>query len=119
MEMGETDSATMPSAQEQIRRGTQAAADARAAEQARAKYGRAVPAKSSEVIAQAAVYDLTGQSVGTIETVDADGAVVMTAVGKVKIPLNAFGKNKLGLLVGLSKKDFEAQVMKANASPAG
>jgi hypothetical protein len=119
MEMGETDSATMPSREEQIRRGMQAASDARAAEQARSKYGRAVPAKASEVIAQAAVYDLAGQTVGTIEAVDPDGAVVATAVGKVKVPLNAFGKNKLGLLVGVSKKDFEAQVTKANASPIG
>lgn len=95
------------------------AADARAAMLARSKYGRAVPATASDVVAQATVYDLAGETVGTIEAVDPDGVVVATAVGKVKVPANAFGKNRQGLLVGVAKKDFEAQVMKANASPTG
>ena len=118
-DMGETDSATMGSSLDQIRRGTQAASDARAAERARRENGPAVPAKPADIVAQAAVSDTAGQPVGTIESVDADGAVVVTAEGKVKVPLNAFGKNKKGLLIGMTKKDFESLVAKANATPAG
>jgi hypothetical protein len=94
------------------------AAEERAAELAR-RGGRAVPAKASDIVARAAVSDSSGQPLGTIESVDGDGAVVVTAAGKVKIPLNAFGKNRNGLLVGLSKNDFEALVAKANAAPQG
>jgi hypothetical protein len=118
-DMGETDSATMASATEQLRRGTQAASDRRAAERARQENGPAVPAKAADIVAQAAVNDNAGQPVGTIESVDADGAIIVTAAGKVKVPLNAFGKNKKGLLIGMTSKDFEALVAKANATPAG
>jgi hypothetical protein len=45
--------------------------------------------------------------------------VIVTAAGKVKVPLNAFGKNRAGLLIGMTKRDFEALVAKANAMPAG
>ena len=95
------------------------AAETRAAELARRENGRAVPARPSDIVAQASVSDTAGQPVGTIESVDADGAVVVTAAGKVKVPLEAFGKNKKGLLIGMTKKDFEALVAKANATPAG
>ena len=94
------------------------AADERArqaAARARSKYGPAVAAKPAEIVAQAAVYDLNGEAVGKIETVEADGAVVVTASGRAKVPLDAFGKNRQGLLIGVSKKDFEAQVARANA----
>jgi hypothetical protein len=93
------------------------AADARAAQEARG--GRAVPARASDIVAQAIVSDSSGQPVGTIETVEADGAVVVTAAGKVKVPLDAFGKNRKGLLIGMTKRDFEALVAKANDAPAG
>ena len=95
------------------------AAETRAAEMARRENGRAVPARAADIVAQASVSDTAGQPVGTIESVDADGAVVVTAAGKVKVPLNAFGKNKKGLLIGMTKKDFEALVAKANDAPAG
>lgn len=107
----------LTSTAEQIRRASQEARDREHA--ALARYGRAVPAKTSEVVAQATIYDLAGEVVGKVESVDRDGAVVATAVGKVKVPLSAFGKNRQGLLVGVSKRDFEAQVTKAYAAPAG
>ena len=107
------------SALDQMRRRTQEVEAENYAALARSKGGRAVPARASEIVAQAAVSDTSGQPVGTIESVDADGAVVVTLAGKVKVPLNAFGKNKNGLLVAMTKKDFEALVAKANATPAG
>jgi hypothetical protein len=117
-EMGEHDSSSLTSTLDQIQHGVRKADTDRAAAVARSG-GRAVPAKPAEIVAAAAVYDLSGQTVGTIETADAEGAVVVTNVGKVKVPLNAFGKNKSGLVIGLSKKDFEALVAKANTAPAG
>ena len=117
--MENTGDTASSSAYEQLRRMQDEAARHRADAAAHSKYGQAVAAKPSEVVARAAVYDLAGETVGTIESVDPDGAVVSTAVGKVKVPLAAFGKNKQGLLVGVSKKEFEAQVTKAYAAPAG
>jgi hypothetical protein len=118
MEMDEHDSATLTSTLDQLQHGVQRADADHAAAQARAG-GRAVPAAPADIAAAAAVFDVSGQTVGTIEDVDPDGAVVATAAGKVKIPLNAFGKNRKGLLIGLSKNDFEALVAKANADPQG
>ncbi|HEY0414028.1 MAG TPA: hypothetical protein VGD66_12900 [Allosphingosinicella sp.] len=105
----------LPSAMEQIARGTQQAADDRAAEAARRANGRARPAKPADLLAGAAISDSGGKPVGTIEAVDADGAIVATAAGKVKVPLDAFGKNKAGLLIGMTKAEFEALVAKATA----
>jgi hypothetical protein len=117
-EMGEHDSASLASTVDQMRHGTQQADADRAAARARSG-GRAVPATAADIVAMAPVSDTAGQPLGTIESVDADGAVIVTAAGKVKVPLNAFGKNKKGLLVGVTKADFEALVAKANATPAG
>jgi hypothetical protein len=108
---------TMPSAADQMTIDEKAA-EARAAEQARTG-GRAVPAKPADIVAQAIVSDSSGQPVGTIEAVETDGAIVATAAGRVKVPLEAFGKNKKGLLIGMTKKRFDALVAKANATPAG
>jgi hypothetical protein len=117
-EMGAHDSSSLTSTLDQLQHGVQRADGDRAAAQARAA-SRAVPAKPNDIVVAAAVFDLSGQTVGTIETVDADGAVVATSLGRAKIPLNAFGKNRIGLVIGLSKKDFEALVAKANAQPVG
>jgi hypothetical protein len=106
------------SASEQIRRGVQAAAERRAAEAAR-NGGRARPAAKDEVAAGAAVADSAGVPVGRIESVDPDGAVVATAAGKAKIPFDAFGRNRNGLLVGMTKAEFEQLVATANQSPGG
>lgn len=101
------------SASEQIRQGVQRAADDRVADAARSG-GRARPAKKSEIVAGAAVADSKGAAVGKIESVDPDGAVVLTAAGRAKIPLDAFGLNKAGLLVGMTKAEFEQLVATAN-----
>ncbi|HEY1607188.1 MAG TPA: hypothetical protein VGF77_16480 [Allosphingosinicella sp.] len=118
LEMGEHDSATLTSTIDQIQHGVQRADADRAAARVRAG-GRAVPARTADIVAAAAVFDPSGDAIGTIESVGDDGAVVATAGGAVKVPLNAFGKNGKGLLIGVSKKDFEALVAKAVATPVG
>jgi hypothetical protein len=118
-EMGAHDSASLASTVDQIQHGVQRADGDRAAARARSGADRAVPARPADIVVAATVFDLGGQTVGTIESVEADGAVVATAAGKVKVPLNAFGRNRKGLLVGMPKKDFETLVAKANAAPIG
>jgi len=79
-----------------------------------AKNGRTRPAKPEEITAGAQLSDKAGVAIGTIESVETDGAVVATLAGKVKVPLEAFGINKKGLLVDLGKKDFDTLVAQAN-----
>ena len=77
---------------------------------------RARAATAAEIVAGAAVSDNAGVQLGTIESVDAGGAVVLTAAGRARIPLNAFGKNSHGLLLQTTKAQFEATVAHANAT---
>ena len=89
------------------------------AEQKRtSKVETAVAAKPEEVTAGSQVTDSRGVSIGTIETVEADGAVVVTGSSKVKVPLEAFGKNSDGLLLGITKAEFDALVAGTAAGPA-
>jgi hypothetical protein len=96
-----------------LRRGVQNSNTDQLAKDAKSG-GRTRPAKADEVVAGAQLLDKAGVAIGTIESVAADGAVVATLTGKVKIPLEAFGINKKGLLVDLSKKEFDTLVAQAN-----
>jgi hypothetical protein len=78
---------------------------------------RARPATAAEVVAGAAVNDSAGIQLGTIESVDASGAVIVTAAGRARIPVEAFGKNAHGLLLQTTKAQFDASVATANATP--
>lgn len=84
------------------------AADDRAASKGRT--ARTAAASASDIIAGSGVQDVRGKPVGTVESVAADGAVVATAAGKVMVPLEAFGKNKKGLMLGITKAEFDAAV---------
>jgi len=76
------------------------------------------PASASDIVPGSEVRDPKGAVIGSVETVDADGAVVTTEIGKAKVPLNAFGKDSHGLVFGISKDDFNKLVVTANAAPA-
>jgi hypothetical protein len=82
-----------------------------------ARADRPRAAAPAEVLAGAAVSDSVGVQLGTIESVDASGAIILSAVGRARIPLNAFGMNGHGLLLQTTKAQFEATVARANASP--
>jgi len=90
---------------------------AREAEQANLPRGSA--AAAGDLAAGSEVRDRKGIVVGTIEAVEADGAIVSTGAAKVKVPLDAFGKNKKGLLLGITKAEFDAVVAGATAAPSG
>jgi hypothetical protein len=109
----------IPSRMDQIAEGTRDASDRRAQQTARRGGDGARPAAVADLVAGAAVSDARGAKIGTIESVAADGAVVAADAGKVKVPLDAFGKNRGGLLLGLGKAEFDALVAKAQAAPAG
>jgi hypothetical protein len=79
---------------------------------------RARPATAADVIAGAAVSDTAGVQLGTIESVDAEGAVIVTGAGRARIPVEAFGKNSHGLLLQTTKAQFDATVASANATPS-
>jgi hypothetical protein len=77
------------------------------------KSERARPAKPEELIAGATVNDKTGAALAKIEQVDADGVVVSTGLAKVKVPKEAFGHNKAGLLLDMTKAQFEQVIAQA------
>ena len=89
-----------PVAQEQARRAARTAP---------------VPAVPADIKPGSALRDINGLAIGTVEAVDAEGAVVAYAKGKVKVPLSAFGKDNLGLLLGTTAEKFLALAAKAAA----
>ena len=84
--------------------------------QAMGSGGPSRPAKASELLVGSAVSDKTGVAMAKIDQVDPDGVVVSAATGKVKIPADAFGHNKRGLLLDMTKAQFEQVVAKANGA---
>jgi len=50
---------------------------------------------------------------GYIKSIDPDGVVVATVGGQVKVPSDALGKNQKGLLIGMTKADFDKLVAQA------
>lgn len=84
--------------------------------QGQSKFGAARPAKKSELAAGAPVNDNSGAAMAKIDEVDADGVVVSMGAAKVKIPAEAFGHNKAGLLLDMTRAQFQQIVSKANGS---
>jgi hypothetical protein len=83
---------------------------------AEAKYGRARPAKANEITVGATVNDNAASPVATVAAVDPDGVVLAMGASKIKVPAEALGHNKAGLLVDMSKTQFERVVAQANAA---
>lgn len=77
---------------------------------------RGVAATAADIIPGNGVNDSRGKPVGTIESVASDGAVVVTGAGKVMVPLDAFGKNKKGLMLAVTKAEFDAAVASATGA---
>ena len=66
----------------------------------------------ADVKAGATVYDLQGNSVGTIESVDGEGAILNTGTTKVKVPVASFAQGDKGLAISMSKAEIEAAARK-------
>jgi hypothetical protein len=70
------------------------------------KSTRSVPAAPEDVTVGSELRDNKGELIGTIDSVTMATAIIDYSNGKVAIPLEAFGKNNKGLLVGMTKADF-------------
>jgi hypothetical protein len=64
----------------------------------------------SEVRAGSRVFDTAGAAVGTVESVDENGAVVSTGSVRARLPFSSFGKNDRGLVISMSRAQLEAEV---------
>ena len=74
---------------------------------------RTVAATPQDVVAGAEVRDSKGVRVGVIESVNLSAAVLKADGGSVEVPLDAFGKDSKGLLIGMPKADFDRLVAQA------
>lgn len=91
--------------------GTEAEAEADAQAAAGPQGGGAEPiiaATAADVRAGVAVLDPEGGVVGTVESVDAEGAVVSTGSVRAKMPISSFGKNARGLVISMTRAELEA-----------
>lgn len=86
---------------------------ARGRDEGKKRSARSVPATPQDVVAGADVRDSKGAHVGVIESVSLSGAVLKADGGAVEVPLDAFGKDAKGLLIGMSKADFDRLVAQA------
>ena len=75
-------------------------------------------ASAADITAGASLRAADGKPIGKVPAVDADGVVVDTGQTKVKIPVDAFGKDKSGLLIGITAAAFDDIVSKAHAQAA-
>lgn len=73
-------------------------------------------APSADVKAGAEVRDPKGELVGTIESVDAQGAVIATGASRVAIPISSIGKNEKGLVIAMTKAELDAAAKAAEPS---
>jgi preprotein translocase subunit YajC len=75
----------------------------------------AAPATAT-VTAGAQVFDQTGGTVGRIDTVEGQFAVLATDKSKVRLPLTSFAKGDKGLVIGMTKDQIDAAASGAAAS---
>ena len=74
---------------------------------------RSRPATKDELAVGATVNDKTGVAIAKIAQVDPDGIVLSIGTAKIKVPADAFGHNKAGLLLDMTKAQFEQVVAQA------
>lgn len=77
---------------------------------ARNKSDQARPAEVTEILAGKTVHDTAGQVIALVEKVEADGAILRSGSTVVRVPLEGFGINKKGLLLNLTKPQFDELV---------
>ena len=78
----------------------------------RAAQLKAAPATPADVVPGAAVRDIKGASLGKVESIDGDSAILVFSSGKVRFPLIGFGKDRQGLLINLTTQELLARLEK-------
>jgi len=96
----------------------QAQAETQTQVQAQAEAGPTVLATAADIRTGIQVHDQAGGPVGTIESVDATGAVVATGTVRAKLPLTSFGRNNQGLVISLTRAQLEAAAQQAQPVPS-
>ncbi|MEO6360069.1 MAG: hypothetical protein ABIO43_05790 [Sphingomicrobium sp.] len=82
----------------------------------RGKADQARPAQVAEILAGKAVHDTTGQVIALVEKVDSEGAVLRSGAAVVRVPIEGFGINKKGLLLNLTKPQFDEMIASSGAA---
>lgn len=70
--------------------------------------GQVAAAAEADFKKGATVYDSTGAVVGTVDSVTSSAATISTGKVRAAIPLSSFGKGDSGLVLGMTKSEFEA-----------
>ena len=70
--------------------------------------GQVAAATEADFKKGATVYDSTGAVVGKVESVNSSAVTVKSGKVRAAIPLSSFGKGDSGLVLGMTKADFEA-----------
>ncbi|MES2120781.1 MAG: hypothetical protein V4513_09420 [Pseudomonadota bacterium] len=78
--------------------------------------GKTRPAVAADFKVGSPLRDISGVPIGAVAAVEQDGVVVDTGKARIKVPAVAFGKDELGLMLGISAAKFAALVAKAHAS---
>jgi hypothetical protein len=112
--MGANDYASQPKDLYDVRNQLRNEEAMRQARASQGKLGSARPAKKGELVAGAVVNDNSGIAIAKIEQVDSDGVIVAIGPSKVKIPPDSFGHNNSGLLLDMTKAQFDQVVAQAN-----
>ena len=81
--------------------------------------GAPVPAAAADVVAGRPLRDIKGEPIARVDAVDAQGVIVTAGSTRVRLPLNAFGKDEIGLLLGITADKFRALVVKATSANSG
>ena len=81
-----------------------------------AEAGEVTPATAADVHVGIEVRGPDGGMVGTVESIDAVGAVVSTGNVRAKLPFSSFGRNRRGLVISLTRPQLEAEARAQNPS---
>jgi hypothetical protein len=63
---------------------------------------------AADAKAGTAVNDTKGNPVGKVESVKSKSAVISTGVARAEIPLSSLGRNDKGLVIAMTKAEFDA-----------
>ncbi|QNN65146.1 hypothetical protein H9L12_00325 [Sphingomonas rhizophila] len=74
------------------------------------------PAQPAEVVAGSALRDVNGVPVGKVESVESDGAIILSGEKRVKVPLTAFGKDDSGLLIAVTQTKLNELIAKVSSA---
>ena len=85
-------------------------AEARAEAAAEAGADPVVAVTNSDVQEGSPVHDPAGGLVGTVESVNENGAVVSTGSARARLPFSSFGRNARGLVISMTRAELETAV---------